>query len=435
MRAIHIERTAPLLARSARRALSLTLGMIALGACNDLFEVENPGSLVDTDLETPFLESTLSTTAEGELVGPFSSALVNGEMLGDHVWHPSVQDFALLIDAGYRDRDISTAESTYNGLMSSIWVSDNMVERLQAMVESPNAHLGIATSLFMGALGRITAAAYYEAVVYDGGPAITPAQAISDARDGFLSAAQVAAAAGNGNLQAAALGGAARASRSLYFEALIESGSGNAADMVAAEDYARQALAIDNEYVLNLRYGQPGTTNGHYNGLTIGPYHRMHESYAFRPDPVTGDVDPRIIFNPEPETPGPRGETRYRQMKYSALTSALPASRAAEAELIVAEARLIAADLPEAVNYINFVRARSSLDPFASTDAGEIRDQLLYERDTELWLEGRRWEDHRYYDIIPLAWIQRNIDLGTRDRWPISVQERFNNPNIAGGGG
>jgi hypothetical protein len=34
-----------------------------------------------------------------------------------------------------------------------------------------------------------------------------------------------------------------------------------------------------------------------------------------------------------------------------------------------------------------------------------------------------------------LAWIQRNIDLGTRDRWPMSVQERFNNPNIAGAGG
>jgi hypothetical protein len=160
----------------------------------------------------------------------------------------------------------------------------------------------------------------------------------------------------------------------------------------------------------------------------------MHETYAFRPDPVTGEVDPRIIFNPEPETPGPRGETRYRQMKYPALTSPLPASRAAEAELIVAEARLLEDDLPEAVTYINLVRARSGLDPFASADADEIRDQLLYERDTELWLEGRRWEDHRYYDIIPLAWIQRNIDLGTKDRWPISVQERFNNPNIAGGG-
>ena len=418
----------------AGRTLVLAVGLTALVGCGDLFDVENPGSLVDTDLETPFLESTLSTTAEGELVGPFSSALVNGEMLGDHVWHPSVQDFALLVDAGYRDRDISTAESLYNGLMSSIWVSDNMVDRLQVMVAAPDAHLGIATSHFMGALGRITAAAYYEAVVYDGRPPITPAQAIADARDRFLSAASVAGGAGDDNLRAAALGGAARAFRSLYYEAEIVSGSGDAADMADAEDYARQALAVDDDYLVNLRYGQPGTTNGHYNGLTIGPYHRMHESYAFRLDPVTGDVDPRIVFNPEPETPGPRGETRYRQMKYPGLTSPLPASRAAEAELIIAEARLIADDLPEAVNYINLVRARSGLDAFASSDANEIWDQLLYERDTELWLEGRRWEDHRYYDIIPLAWIQRNIDLGTEDRWPISVQERFNNPNIAGGG-
>ena len=417
----------------AGRYMLLGMGLSVLGACDDIFEVENPGSLVDEDLEVPFLEGTLSTTAEGSLVGAFSQALVNGEMLGDHVWHPSVQDFALLIDAGYRDRDISSAESLYNNLMSSIWVSDNMVERLQAMVASPDAHEGVANSYFMGALARMTAAAYYEAVVYDGGPAITPAQAIADARDRFLSAADVAGAAGESNLRAAALGGAARAMRSLYFEAEI-AGSGSAADMAQAETYALQALAIDDDYRLDLRYGQPGSTNGHYNGLTIGPYHRMHESYAFRLDPVTGEVDPRIIFNPEPETPGPRGETRYRQMKYPELTSPLPASRAAEAELIVAEARLLEDDLPGAVTYINLVRARSGLDPFASTDEAEIRDQLLYERDTELWLEGRRWEDHRYYDITPLAWIQRNIDIGTEPRWPISVQERFNNPNIAGGG-
>ena len=417
----------------AGRYMLLGMGLSVLGACDDIFEVENPGSLVDEDLEVPFLEGTLSTTAEGSLVGAFSQALVNGEMLGDHVWHPSVQDFALLIDAGYRDRDISSAESLYNNLMSSIWVSDNMVERLQAMVASPDAHEGVANSYFMGALARMTAAAYYEAIVYDGGPAITPAQAIADARDRFLSAADVAGAAGESNLRAASLGGAARAMRSLYYEAEI-AGSGSAADMAQAETYALQALAIDDDYRLDLRYGQPGSTNGHYNGLTIGPYHRMHESYAFRLDPVTGEVDPRIIFNPEPETPGPRGETRYRQMKYPELTSPLPASRAAEAELIVAEARLLEDDLPGAVTYINLVRARSGLDPFASTDAAEIRAQLIYERDTELWLEGRRWEDHRYYDIIPLAWIQRNIDIGTEPRWPISVQERFNNPNIAGGG-
>lgn len=418
----------------AGRYLVLAMGLSVLGACDDIFEVENPGSLVDEDLEVPFLESTLSTTAEGSLVGPFASALVNGEMLGDHVWHPSVQDFALLIDAGYRDRDISVAESLYNDLMSSIWVSDNMVERLTAMVENPTAHPGVANSYFMGALGRITAAAYYEAVVYDGGPAIPPAQAIADARDRFLSAADIAGAAGESNLQAAALGGAARAMRSLYYEAEI-AGGGSAADMAQAETYALQALGIDDDYRLNLRYGQPGTSNGHFTGLTEGPYHRMHESYAFRLDPVTGEVDPRIIFNPTPETPGPRGESRYLQMKFPERATPLPASRAAEAELIVAEARLLDDDPQGAVDYINLVRARSGLDPFASTDEAEIWDQLIYERDTELWLEGRRWEDHRYYDIIPLAWIQRNIDIGTEPRWPISVQERFNNPNIAGGGG
>ena len=408
------------------RVLTLALAVASLTACEGLFDVENPGSLLDADLEVPFLEATLATSAEGQLVGPFSTAVVEGEMLGDHVWHPSVQDFALLIDAGYRDRDISVTESLFNGLSAAIWVADNMVERLTAMVANPAANRGIADTHFMAGLGRMTIAAYYEEVVYDGQAPITPAQAIADARSSFQNAATVAAAAGDANLRAASLGGAARANRSLYYEG----GATNATLMQQAEALARQALEVSPNFRKDLRYGQPGTSNGHFTGLVEGPYHRMHITYAFRLDPVSGQRDPRIIHDATPAAPGPRGEVRYLQRKFNSRTQGQPASRAAEAELIVAEARLVAGDLPAAVEWINRVRTRSALPAFSSSDAGAIRTQLIYERDTELWLEGRRWEDHRYYNIIPLAWDQYNIDIGVGPRWPISVQERFNNPNI-----
>jgi starch-binding outer membrane protein, SusD/RagB family len=412
----------------SRTGAALVLGLFSLTACSGLFDVDNPGSLLDEDLETPFLEGTLSTSAEGELVGPFSSALVNGEMLGDHVWHPSVQDFALLIDAGYRDRDISVVESLFNNLASAIWVADDMVNRLQSLVDNPGSHIGIADSHFMGGLARMTIAAYYEQVVYDMGTPITPAQAIEDAIGKFQSAAQVASGAGNTNLAAASLGAAARGYRSLYYEG----GGSNAAHMQQAESLARQALDLDGNFRKNLRYGQPGASNGHFAGLVEGPYHRMHESYAFRPDPVTGEPDPRIIHDAQPHTPGPRGEVRYYQRKFGDRTDPLPASRAAEAEIIVAEARLIDGDLAGAVEWINRVRARSGLPAFQSGDAQAIWDQLIYERDTEFWLEGRRWEDHRYYNIVPMAWVQYNVDRGVGPRWPISDQERFNNPNAGG---
>lgn len=408
------------------RGLALLLAATSLVACDGLFDVENPGSLLDEDLEVPFLEATLATSAEGQLVGSYATALVEGEMLGDHVWHPSVQDFALLIDAGYRDRDISVTESLFNGLASAIWVADNMVERLTAMVANPAANRGIADSHFMAGLARMTISAYYEEVVYDGQAPITPAEAIQDAFEDFQAAATIAGAANDRNLQAASLGGAARAQRSLYYEG----GATNPSFMQQAESLARQALDVDDDYRKDLRYGQPGTSNGHFTGMVEGPYHRMHVSYAFRPDPVSGEPDPRIIHDANPHTPGPRGEVRYYQRKFNSRTQGMPASRAAEAELIIAEARLIAGDLPAAVEWINRVRRKSNLPDFSSTDASEIREQLIYERDTELWLEGRRWEDHRYYNIIPLAWVQYNVDIGVGPRWPISVQERFNNPNI-----
>lgn len=418
---------------SAGRLFGVAIGIFAVTACDGLFDVENPGALIDEDLEIPELESTLSNSAEGELAEPYSLSLVHGEMLGDHVWHPSVQDFALLIDAGYRDRDISVVEDMFNDLSAAVWVADDMVSRLQNMVDNPDAHEGIARSHFFGALGRMTLAAYFEDVVYDGGEPITPAQAIADARDGYLTAASIAGAAGEQNLQAAALGGAARAARSLYYEGEVYGGGGDPSDMEDAETFARQALDISSSFLVNVRYGQPGAVNGMYNSLTIGPYHRMTPDYADRTDPVGGETDPRIE-HAGTQTPGPRGEVRYLQDKYPELTSPLPASRAAEAELIIAEARYLAGDMDGTVEFINRVRARSELPAFSGTDPDAVWEQLQYERDTELWLEGRRWEDHRYYDIIPKYWIQRNRDVGTKVRWPMSVQERFNNPSIAGGG-
>lgn len=79
----------------------------------------------------------------------------------------------------------------------------------------------------------------------------------------------------------------------------------------------------------------------------------------------------------------------------------------------------------------------------------------MYERDTELWLEGRRWEDNRYYGIIPACdpaspagpyhlktrtscggatlWEEVNRQEGTAKRWPISTRERANNVNYDAG--
>ena len=65
-----------------------------------------------------------------------------------------------------------------------------------------------------------------------------------------------------------------------------------------------------------------------------------------------------------------------------------------EAQLIMAEAEHDAGTLAGAVAIINKLHTNAGLPAFASSDATEIMDQIIYERSAELFLEG-----HHLYDI------------------------------------
>lgn len=417
-------RLGSLSARTAR----LTALVLVLAGCDGLLDVENPTNLQDSDLSAPMLETALSGSAEGNLAGPYSTAVVYGELLGDQIFHPAMQDYGILIDTGFRRRDNVMVAQAYTTMASARWIADDMVTRLTEMVADPSRHQGVAASYYWGAIARLTMAMYFEEVTYDAGAPITPAKAIADAVERLTSAAQVAKAGGNSNLEAGAYGSLARAYRSLYYEKLHYGSGPDPALFQQAESFARQAISTKADFLVNIRYGQPGATNGIYGNLNVDFYHRMAPWYAGRKDPVSGQADPRIVVSGS-ETPGARGDPRFWQGKYKSLGDPLPVSRAAEAELIIAEARLLAGDLPGAVEWINRVRTKAGLPDFASSNATEIRTQLIYERDTELWLEGRRMEDHRFYEVLPARWADVNKSEGVHGRYPVSDQEKNNNSN------
>lgn len=58
---------------------------------------------------------------------------------------------------------------------------------------------------------------------------------------------------------------------------------------------------------------------------------------------------------------------------------------------------------------------------------------FLYERRTEFFLELRRWQDMRYYEIIPPDWLPGFKSMGVHRRWPVSVLERGSNSYYTGG--
>lgn len=428
---IHDPRTTSRSGSAFRKVFVLGGAVLALAACDDFFEVDNPTNLLDQDLTNPQLEATLGNSAEGALGSALSYVMRYGTLITDHYWHPSLQTFGLELDRGYRNRENSAVEQMYNELASGVWIADEMVRRLTEMVDNPASHQGVADSHFFGSEGRMALAAYFREVTYDAQAPITPAEAIEDAIEGYQNAAQIYNALGDDNSEAASYGAMARAYRSLYYEPIALGGSGDPSLFQQAEQRARQALDIDLNYLKEAEFGTPGPSNQ----MSGTGRERMTPWTAFTIDPVSGELDPRITHTP-PDT-APDGLILLRDMKYWPKTDPnipLPLSRAAEAELVIAEARLVAGDTDGAVEFINHVRARSDLPPFSSSDPDEIWEQLQYERDVELWLEGRKWEDHRYYNVIPQSWDAVNKQEGVSQRFPISVQERDNNTNYPGTG-
>lgn len=436
----------------ALRALATGAVAVALTGCSDFLDVENPASLLDEDLNREELLNTLANTTEGNITGTYSSLNVRSGLLSDELFHRSTQLENLDAMLGNRLASNSAVEGHWRGLAQSRWLADDMVARLTEMSTTPGSDVRIARTHLFGGLARITMADHFNVIVY--GPEDQPRGpigVIDDAITSFGQAASIAAAAGAANLEAAALGQIARAYRSLYFEELHLRGNDDLSLMDEAESAARAALAADGDYNVSLRFGAPGGSNSMvFLGGPLGGQNRFDEVYLFLPDPVTGDWDPRIPHEEEILLES-NGETAVN-LKFPARETPLPVSRASEAMLIIAEARLLRDDLPEAVVWINQNRAAararvtssdyadpdrwppsatvSDLQDFSSTDAGEIYAQIKHERRAEFWLELRRWADMRYYRIVPYRWFEPNKAAGLDLRWPPSPEEVAQNPNL-----
>jgi hypothetical protein len=120
--------------------------------------------------------------------------------------------------------------------------------------------------------------------------------------------------------------------------------------------------------------------------LTIGaPYLAM--AYGGVPDPRVAVTDKGVTGS------GTTIEV-WTADKASAPDSPIELATWEEAQLIIAEAAVADARLQDAVDIINVLHANVGLPAdFASTDATEILNQIVYERKAELFLEGHHLQD------------------------------------------
>lgn len=159
---------------------------------------------------------------------------------------------------------------------------------------------------------------------------------------------------------------------------------------------------------------------------------------SFRNLTLGGAPDPRVRVTNTGKT-GANTLPVWTPDKYAAITTPIPVAKYAEAQLILAEARIVAGDLAGAAAAINAARnsgGRTGLPAYsaAGESAAQVMAQLIEERRREFFLEAHRFQDIRRFNLplrpAPGAPFFNGGVYGNLKCFPLPSVEVDNNPNI-----
>lgn len=420
--------------RIARWALPILL--LSLGSCNaldNLISVEAPSRVAAQDLDDPANADLMVNSA----VNDFRCALVHfiaaGAYVGNewgvggdtggssYVWY----DARTFTPGGwtsmYATGDCSgTAPNVYEPLSTARYLADDALRRLDEWGDNqvPNrTELTAKAAAFAGYSLTLMGEAMCSAAL-DLGPEMMPDEIFAEAEARFTRAIQAAGTAGDSDILNLARVGQAR----------------TLANLGRLDEAATVAAAVPQGFSYEFSYSSAdaSTENKLYALMerelmaTVEP---MYRNMTFQ-----GEPDPRVqTFDLGLMGPGTDIEI-WSTPKYSSLDAPVPVATWEEAALIVAEAFLEAGQLQQAVSIINQLHDRVDLPDFESTSATEIRDQLIYERSAELFLEGQHMQDLERFNLTlvpaPGTPFYHGGVYSDQICFPLPEVEYLNNPNI-----
>jgi starch-binding outer membrane protein, SusD/RagB family len=419
--------------------LALTL---ALGACDEIttLKQENPGQLSGSTLFVPANAQLLVNGVIADFECAFARYVVGSGLLVDEL----ITAIASGDNYQYERRTIqpnsaygtggcggtNQQPSIYTTLSTARGVADTTLRHLEEWTDAevnPVATTPLRTRL----IGQTATYAGFSLVLLGEGmctaainlgPEIQPPELFNEAKLRFDKAITAATAANDAATVNLALVGRARALQNL----------GQLA--AAATDAAR----VPATFIANMTTDAVNTRRQNF--VFVHSQQNRHSTVdpSFRNVLLGTTPDPRVLVTNR-NVPGTApGTVIWTADKYPALTTGIAIAKYAEAQLIIAEARVAANDIPGAVTAINAARnTRPGMPAYDATGktAAQVRLDIIEERRRELFLEGHRLGDIRRYQL-PLnpapgtAYTTGGGTYGTQNCFPLPDVERINNPNI-----
>lgn len=409
-------------------AVGLLLMMAAAGC-----EFENPQSISADDLNDSQLASQIADGAAATFADAYSHTTLISSLAADAVIWTGSETGNRLIDRGVWLRSNNEIQIAYDNLVRARWTGDNAVSELQELASDASGSRNLARSYFFTGFSFVLLGDYFEQFTVDGGSALSREEAYSRAIERLDHAAESAANAGASNLQAAAIGGQARAHHSLYTV------TGDQEELSAAAADAEQALSTASQFIFEVAYGRPARVNLWWGEMQDSPELGLAMHIVRLDDPVTGEHDPRVPVSDFQGFSSNGQDSLFFQEKYATAETDMPLVKWQEMHLILAEEAWRNGQLSEAESHINAVRRAAGLPDYSADNSTDVRDQLIHERLATLAFEGRRWMDARRFseefdDISILPddrWSPEVSDQPVTRLWPIPNSECEANENLS----
>ncbi|HET9984431.1 MAG TPA: RagB/SusD family nutrient uptake outer membrane protein [Longimicrobiales bacterium] len=415
-------------ARSPRRRAASALGaaVLALAAglagCNGLLDVKNPNDLKSDDLKNPDAASAQANGALSTVARAWSRMLMAQGAITDELKWVGSYDAGRELDQGFLNNltnDFNNVEG-FPYVAEARWTADAAVKQLEEFDKAGTLkdRTDLARAYLYAAVAYgMVADNYADFALSDrqeAAPAVGPANmsTLYDTEVGYLGKALTIAQGKNNDLTATILAQRSRAkfakavwqkthpagtvpSNPLINDAgVVADAKASLALTAATPDwryqftYAANTIANQLGAWINSRqefrigdvYGIPAASDKKITGIRLQ-------------DPIDKKADPAV--------------TRF-QAEFTALSDYGPATvvSARELHLMLAEAALAAGDNATFTTEVNAVRAVDNLTPYG----GQIPalDMLKYERQANLFLQGKRLADLYRFGIRLPEWLSNS---------------------------
>ncbi|MGQ0641137.1 MAG: RagB/SusD family nutrient uptake outer membrane protein [Gemmatimonadaceae bacterium] len=418
-----------ILFRSRLLTATWLLLIVASTSCSSLLDVEVPSRVPVSEAFAPANAELLMNSVIGEFECSFGGAVLFGGALGDEFGNANTGNTSWQIDR----RDMTPTANigagacgVFGGFSVTLYFASQFRKLLESWTDAqvPNRRQYLARTAAYSGYAHLLMGEMMCTATVDQGPELTKAQVFALAEERFSAAIADGQATNQADVLNMSRVGRARTRLNL----------GNKTG--ASTDASQVPVG----FVKNATYSatDPRRYNPVFQGnnqgiqFTVGPVYRALQ--------FNGVADPRVSVTDAKRVGQDATTPMFLQGKYTGLGSPIPIAKWQEARLIDAEAALDAGNLQTAVSIINQLHsaAMPPLPSFSSASATEIRNQLIYERRAELFLESQHLFDATRYSLPFVPAVGTPFPFGggfysTQRCFFLPDIERNSNPNLNGG--